>query len=206
LLGNLRERDYLFGEHFVTVPRGAESQPEHYPGRVAELVRLQDVIVAGRRTLPALKQATSTFPLSWPLPMIRWAVGSSGASDVHAELHEVEQSKIRDDREPTRATQGTRAARGPGGYAVIWGRAEPVEWQAAEAAARDRGWKLLSLGIRDEVEFKGALRAATNARSGGLLCDGGRAPHPSKAGRRRTRRQQQTPSYTSSRSSLSTVG
>jgi len=93
----LRERDYLFGEHFVTVPRGAESQPEHYPGRVAELVRLQDVIVAGRRTLPALKQATSTFPLSWPLPMIRWAVGSSGASDVHAELHEVEQSKIRDD-------------------------------------------------------------------------------------------------------------
>jgi putative ABC transport system substrate-binding protein len=63
-LRGLRDLGYVYGEHFVTEPRGAESRPERYPALVGELVGLQvDVIVAGRRSLPALKQATATIPL-----------------------------------------------------------------------------------------------------------------------------------------------
>ena len=39
----------------------------------------------------------------------------------------------------------------------------------AEAAGKERGWRLLSLGIRDDGEFEGALRAATDAQVGSLL-------------------------------------
>ena len=55
LLRGLRELGYVYGEHFVTEPRGAEGRSEHYPSLAAALVRLQvDVIVAPGPTLPAL--------------------------------------------------------------------------------------------------------------------------------------------------------
>ena len=53
--------------------------------------------------------------------------------------------------------------------AVLWDRASLPYWQAAEAAARERGWKLLSLEIRDAGEIEGAFKAATGARAGALL-------------------------------------
>ena len=54
----------MYGEHFVTEPRGGESRPDRYRALAAELVRLQvDVIVASGPMLPALKQATSTIPV-----------------------------------------------------------------------------------------------------------------------------------------------
>src|SRR6266850_1899213 len=64
LLRGLRELGYVYGEHFVTEPRGGAGKPERFPDLAAELVRLQvDVIVAGQPLLPALKQATSTIPV-----------------------------------------------------------------------------------------------------------------------------------------------
>jgi len=64
LLKGLGELGYVYGDHFVTEPRGADGRPERFPGLAAELVRLQvDVIVASGPTLPALKQATSTIPV-----------------------------------------------------------------------------------------------------------------------------------------------
>ena len=64
LLRGLRELGYVYGEHFVTEPRGAEGKPERFPDLAAELVRLRvDVIVAGGPMLAALKQATSTIPV-----------------------------------------------------------------------------------------------------------------------------------------------
>ncbi|MBF8288566.1 MAG: ABC transporter substrate binding protein, partial [Candidatus Rokubacteria bacterium] len=58
--------------------------------------------------------------------------------------------------------------------AVLWDRHSLPFWQAAEAAARERGWKLLSLEIRDGGEIEGAFRAATDARAGALLVHAGR--------------------------------
>jgi putative ABC transport system substrate-binding protein len=53
--------------------------------------------------------------------------------------------------------------------AVLWERASVTAWQAVATAARERGWKLLSLEIRDAGEIEGAFRAATAARAGTLL-------------------------------------
>ena len=64
LLRGLRELGYVYGEHFVTEPRGGEGRPERFASLAAELVRLQvDVIVAPGPALPALKRATSTIPV-----------------------------------------------------------------------------------------------------------------------------------------------
>jgi len=64
LVQGLRELGYVYGEHFVTEPRGAGGRPERLPNLVGELVRLQvDVIVAPGPTLAVLKQATSTIPV-----------------------------------------------------------------------------------------------------------------------------------------------
>src|SRR5712692_2830936 len=57
LLRGLRELGHVYGEHFVTEPRGSEGKPERVPSLAAELARLQvDVIVAAGTTLSALKQ------------------------------------------------------------------------------------------------------------------------------------------------------
>jgi putative ABC transport system substrate-binding protein len=64
LVRGLRELGYVYGEHFVTEPRGAPGKPERFPTLAAELIRLKvDVIVAAGPALPALKQATSTIPI-----------------------------------------------------------------------------------------------------------------------------------------------
>jgi putative tryptophan/tyrosine transport system substrate-binding protein len=60
----MRELGYIYGEHFVTEPRGAEGKPERYLSLVADLVRLQvDVIVAVAASVPVVKQATTTIPI-----------------------------------------------------------------------------------------------------------------------------------------------
>jgi hypothetical protein len=65
LLRGLRDLGYVYGEHFVTEPRGSEGKPERFLSLAAELVRLQvDVIFAAGVALPALKQVTSTIPSS----------------------------------------------------------------------------------------------------------------------------------------------
>jgi putative tryptophan/tyrosine transport system substrate-binding protein len=42
--------------------------------------------------------------------------------------------------------------------AVLWHRTNLPTWQVADAAARERGWKLLSLQIRDAGESRGRSR------------------------------------------------
>ena len=169
LLRGLREIGYVYGEHFVTEPRGGEGKPERFPSLAAELVRLQvDVIVAGNPVLPALKQATSTIP-----------VVMIGASDPVAQGFV--QSLARPGGNFTGLSAQTVELVGkrlellkellPGAapVAVQWYRTSARSWQAAEAAARERGWKLLSLEIRDADEIEGAFKAATGAHAGALL-------------------------------------
>src|SRR6266404_6001163 len=65
LLAGMRDLGYVYGEHYVTEPRGAGGNPERFPALAAELVRLNvDVILAGGGpSVPALKQATTTIPI-----------------------------------------------------------------------------------------------------------------------------------------------
>ncbi len=169
LLRGLRELGYIYGEHFVTEPRGAEGKPERFPGLAAELVRLQvDMIVASGPALPALKQATSTIPIVMGGdgdPVGRGYVqslGHPGRNFTGLSLQSLE-------------TTGKRLellkelVPGTALVAVLWDRASLPHWNAAEAAARKRDWKLLSIEIRDTGEIEGAFRTATDARAGALL-------------------------------------
>jgi putative ABC transport system substrate-binding protein len=174
----LRELGYVYGRDFVTEPRGAEGRPDRFPSLVDELIRLQmDVIVAVAGSLPAVKQATSTIPIVFP-----------GCFDP------VEQGFVKSLGHPAGNFTGLSFQSGPlivkrlellkqlvptaGPVAVLWDRDFPRSWNNAEAAARERRWKLLSLPIRDVGEMDGAVRSATSARAGALLVTAGLALDP----------------------------
>jgi putative ABC transport system substrate-binding protein len=169
LLRGLRELGYVYGEHFVTEPRGGGGRPDGFPSLAAELVRLQvDVIVASGPMLLALKQATSTIPIVMggaidPMGqgLVR-SLGHPGGNFTGLSLQSVETTAKR-----LELLKEIVSSAGP--VAVLWDRTVLLHWQAAEAAARERGWKLLPLEVREVSEIEGAFRAATAARAGALL-------------------------------------
>jgi ABC-type uncharacterized transport system substrate-binding protein len=169
LLRGLRELGYVYGEHFVTEPRGSDGRPERFPSLAAELIGLQvNVILAPGPALPALKRATSRIPviMTATLDPVRQGFVESlahpGSNFTGFSLQSV-------------GTVGKRLellkelVPGAALVAVLWDQASIVYWQAAEAVARERRWKLLSLEIRDADEVESALRAATSAQAGALL-------------------------------------
>ncbi len=165
----LRELGYVYGEHFVTEPRGAESQPERLPDLAAELVHLQvDVIVGSAPTLAALKQATSTIPIVMngsidPVGQgYVCSLGHPGTNFTGLSLQSAETTGKR--LELLKELVPAAAL-----VAVLWHQSNRLGWEAAEAAGRKRGWKLLSVEIRDAREIDGAFKTAMAARAGALL-------------------------------------
>jgi ABC-type uncharacterized transport system substrate-binding protein len=178
LLRGLRELGYVYGQHFVTESRGAEGKPERFPDLVAELINLQvDVIVTVAASMPAVKKATSTIPVVFPGhpdPVGRGFVQSlshPGGNFTGLSFQEVELIRKRLELLKELVPTG-------GLVAVLWHQAGPNQWKIAEATARGRGWRLLSLPIRDVAEIKKAFRAATTARAGSLLVVAGQALDP----------------------------
>jgi putative ABC transport system substrate-binding protein len=172
----LRELGYVYGEHFVTEPRGAEGKAEQFPIIAAELVRLRpDVIVAVGTSQPAFKQATSTIPIVMagsydPVGEgLVQSLGRPGTNFTGLSFQDLELTG-------KRLELLKELVPGPAPVAVLWGQggrwgqAGPRQWQAAALAARERGWKLLSFEIRDVVaEIEGTFRAAVAARAGAVL-------------------------------------
>ena len=168
LLRGLRELGYVYGEHFVTEPRGGEGRPERWAGLAAELAGLRvDVIVASGLMLQAIKAASPTMPI----------VMAASDDPVAAGL-------VRSLRHPGGNFTGlshqmvdTTGKRLEllkelvPGAAVVAVLREPtsVTWPAIEAAGRTRGWRLLPLEIRGPDDLDRAFKAATDARAGGLL-------------------------------------
>lgn len=180
LLDGLRERGYVYGQHFVTEPRGAEGRPDRLPGLVDELIRLQvDVIVPVGAALPALKQAAPTIPIVVPgIPdpveagyaksLARPGGNFTGLSFEVLDLV-VRRLDLLKDMVPFAGT-----------VAVMWDQTSPQVWAVLDAAARERRWKLLSLPVRDVGEAEKVVRSAAKARAGGVLVNAGVAfdPHP----------------------------
>ena len=168
-LHGMRELGYVYGEHFVTEPRGGEGKPERFPSLATELVRLQvDVIVTAGVGVQAFKQATSTIPIvmaaaSDPVGSgYVQSLGRPGGNVTGLSLQSEETAGKR--LEILRELVPTAAL-----VAVLWDPTTLRSWKAAEAVAREQGWKLLSLQIRDAGEIEEAFRAATGARAGALL-------------------------------------
>jgi putative ABC transport system substrate-binding protein len=172
LLRGLRELGYVYGRDFVTEPRGAEGKRDLWPVQAAEMVSLKvDVIVAPGPYLPALKRATSTIP-------IVMAAASDPVGDGYA------QSLARPGRNITGLslqeieTTGKRLellkelVPSASPVAILWNNVSANStryWDAAEAAARKREWKLLRIEIRDASELEQAFRTAASARAGALM-------------------------------------
>jgi putative ABC transport system substrate-binding protein len=126
------------------------------------------VIVAAGPAIPALKQATSTIPVvmaasSDPVGLgYVQSLGHPGGNVTGLSLQSTDTTgkriELLKELVPSAAS-----------VAVVWDRASLLYWQAAQAAGRERGWKLLSLEIRDSGEIERIFRAATDARAGALL-------------------------------------
>jgi putative ABC transport system substrate-binding protein len=180
LLRGLRELGYVYGQHYVTEPRGAEGRRDRYPTLVAELLSSKvDVIVAVAASLPAVQQATSTIPVVFPgapdpvgqgyvKSLARPGGNLTGLSFQMLEL-------VRKRLELLKQLVPTKAP-----VAVLWDRSNPPVWDSVKAASQGRGWKLLSLPIQDVGEIDKVLKAATIARAGALLVAAGGVldPHP----------------------------
>lgn len=172
-LRGMSELGYVYGEHFVTEPRGAEGRVERYPDFAAELVRLQvDVIVAVAASLPALKEATSTIPIvmaGYPDPVglgFVQSLGRPGANITGLSLQSIELTAKR--LELLKELVPAAAV-----VAVLWDRRSRPVWEEADRAARSRGWKLLSVEIRDAADIEAAFKTAKAARAGSLLAAAG---------------------------------
>ena len=169
LLAGLQELGYAYGEHFVTEARGSGGNTEAFPTLAAELIEARvDVVVATGAALPSLKRATSTIPIVMAAtsdPVRQGLVQSlrrPGGNITGLSLQAIE-------------TTGKRLellrelVPGTAPLAVIWNTPGIDGWQAAERAAAQRGWPLLSLEVDSFDEIERVLRRAVEARAGGAL-------------------------------------
>ena len=183
LLRGLGELGYVYGEHYVTEARGSAGLPERFPSLVAELLRSQvDVIVATGVALPALKLATSTIP-------IVMAAHSDPVGAGHVQSLARPGGNVTGLSYQSVETIGKRlellkeCVPGQAPVAVLWDRTSlgsVAHWRAAQAAARQRGWKLVSIEIGDTSDIEAAFKTATNARAGALLVSAGGRTFPNR--------------------------
>jgi putative ABC transport system substrate-binding protein len=181
LLQGLGELGYVYGQHYVTEPRGAEGKVDRFPDLVADLIRLRvDVIVAVAASLPVVKQATSTIPIV--MPGANDPVGAGYAKSLARPGGNFTGLSFQSLELVVKRLEFLKQLVPTGQVAMLWDRALPGQWAVAEAAARERRWKLLSLPILDVSEVDGALRTATKARAVALLVTAGLAldPHPQR--------------------------
>jgi len=170
-LRGMGELGYRYGQDFVTEPRGGEGRPELWAGQAAELVRLNvDVIVAAGPNLGTLTQATSTIPIVMsagdPLgDAFAQSLGRPGGNITGLSLQGVDTAGKRLELLKELVPSAVLVA-------VLWTKATrtgPQYLRAAEAVARARGWKLLTLEVRAPDDIEQAFKAATDARAGALL-------------------------------------
>jgi putative ABC transport system substrate-binding protein len=170
----------VYGQHFVTEPRGAEGRPERLPGLVHELIRREvDVIVPVAAALPALKQATSTLPIV--VPGIPDPVGTGYAETLARPGGNVTGLSFQVlDLAVRRLDLLKDMVPFAGTVAVMWDQASPQVWAVLDTAARERRWKLLSLPVRDVGDAEKVVRSAAKARAGAVLVNAGGAfdPYP----------------------------
>src|SRR6266567_3152436 len=170
LLGGMQDLGYTYGEQYVTVPRGAAGNPDRYPALAAELVQLKvDVILAGGGpTVPALKQVTTTIPIVMAAsgdPVADGYVQSlahPGGNITGLSLQSTETTA-------KRLELIKELIPGPAPVAVFWNMASIQSRKATEAIARERGWKILPIEIRDPGAIEAAFRIASDGHANAVL-------------------------------------
>ena len=180
LLRGLGELGYVFGQHYVTELRGTEGKPGRAPVIAAELAALGvDVIVASGPVLIALKAATTTVPV-----VMSAAIDPVADGLVRSLSHPGTNFTGLSHQFPDTAGKCLEllkeVAPGTAPVAVLWDRGSRSTWDAAQVAAKSRGWKLLSLEIKDASDIEVALKSAADARALSLLVLTGQVSFPNR--------------------------
>ena len=170
LLSGMQDLGYVYGEQYVTEPRGAGGNPDLFPELAAELVRLKvDVILAGGGpTVPALKQATTTIPIVMAAsgdPVADGYVRSlahPGGNITGFSFHSTEATA-------KRFELLKEIVPGAAPVAVFWSEGSVQNRKAAEAIARKRGWKILPVEIRDAGAIEAAFKMASDGHANAVL-------------------------------------
>jgi ABC-type uncharacterized transport system substrate-binding protein len=170
LLGGMRDLGYVYGEQYVTEPRGAGGNPDLYPALAAELVRLKvDVILAGGGpTVPALKQATTTIP-------IVMAASGDPVADGYVQSLAQPGGNITGLSLQSPEATGKRLelinelVPRPAPVAVFWNGASIQASKAAEVVAKERSWDILPIEIREARTVEAAFKLANDGHAKAVL-------------------------------------
>jgi putative ABC transport system substrate-binding protein len=170
LLGGMRDLGYVYGEHYVTEPRGTGGDSDRFPALAAELVRLKvDVILAGGGpSVPALKQATTTIP-------IVMAASGDPVADGYVQSLARPGGNITGLSLQSTETTAKRLeilkelVPGTAPVAVFWNGPSSQNLKAIEGIARVRGWKILPIEIQDANAIEAAFKMASDGHANAVL-------------------------------------
>src|SRR6266567_969145 len=170
LLGGMQGLGYVYGEQYVTEPRGSGGNPDRYPALAAELVRLKvDVIVAGGGpSVAALKQATTTIPIVMAAsgdPVSDGFVQSlahPGGNITGLSLQSTEAAAKR--LELLKELVPASAL-----VAVFWNGPSIQGRNGAEMIAKERRWKILPVEIREPSAIEAAFKMAIDGHANAVL-------------------------------------
>jgi putative ABC transport system substrate-binding protein len=170
-LDGMRELGYMYGRDFLTEPRGGEGKPELWAGQAAELTRLRvDVIVAAGPNLSTLTRTTSTIPI---VMAAGDPVGDAFVQSLNRPGGNITGLTLQEtDTTGKRLELLKELVPSAAPLAVLWTnttRSSAQYLRAAEAAARARGWRLLTLEVRTPGDIERAFTSATKAHAGALL-------------------------------------
>ena len=171
-LHGLRDLGYVVGRTLIIEYRSAAWNRELLPDLAAELVdRKVDIIVAVPGAIEAARDATKTIPIvvtSANDPVERGLVASlarpggniTGTAESTIELAGKRLQLLKE-----ALPKGSRVA-------VLWNptsETEPLQWSAAQAAARKLGVALQSLEVKDPKDFPGAFEEMRRNRPDALM-------------------------------------
>jgi putative tryptophan/tyrosine transport system substrate-binding protein len=169
LLGGMRDLGYVYGEHYVTEPRGTGGDSDRFPGLAAELVRLKVDVISRRRPGRACVEAGNDDD-----PDCDGCIGRSRGRWIRPEPrtpwrqhHRVEPSVDRNDREAARDLKELVPGTAP--VAVFWNGPSSQNLKAIEGIARVRGWKILPIEIRDANAIEAAFKMASDGHANAVL-------------------------------------
>jgi putative ABC transport system substrate-binding protein len=163
---------YRYGVQYTTEPRGGEGQVERYPALAAELAGLPlDALVAAGPAMPAVQRAGVGAPVV--MAGAEDPVGQGFArslSQPGGNITGLSNQTV--DIVPKRMELLRALVPAPAPLGLLWDPGAQDSWKAGEAAARARGWTLVSFKAANIPELDEALKQARTARLGGLVVAG----------------------------------
>jgi putative ABC transport system substrate-binding protein len=169
----LRDLGYVEGKNIVVEYRWAEGKYERFPALIAELIasKVELIVTAGTPAAVAVKKAAPSTPL------VMIAVGDPVGTDLikslaHPGGNITGLTSIASDLEGKRLELLREVLPQVSHVAVLWNPASPfqvVSEKELQAAARDLGIKVLSLGVKAVEDFDTAFAIVLKERPGALL-------------------------------------